>query len=90
MVFCYQNCSDLLLEKIVLEIEKTLEIRGSRLRISKIFEITRTTYSNNEMSELFLLTECFFNLFLEVSQIKKIRTIIIQIGKNNGAFESYI
>ena len=26
-------------------------------------------------------TECFFNLYLEVSQIKYIRTIRIQIGK---------
>ena len=38
MVFCYQNCSDLLWEKIVLVIEK-------------IFEITRTIYSNSERSE---------------------------------------
>ena len=35
----------------------------------KIFEITRTIYSNSERSEQFLVTECFFNLFLEVSQI---------------------
>ena len=28
IVFCYQNCSDLLSEKIVLGIEKTFEIRG--------------------------------------------------------------
>ena len=33
MVFCYQNCSDLLWEKIVLVIEKTFEILGWRLRI---------------------------------------------------------
>jgi hypothetical protein len=33
-------------------------------------------------TEQFLVTECFFNLFLEVSHIKKIGTIIIQIGKN--------
>ena len=35
----------------------------------KNFEITRTIYSNSERSEQFLVTECFFNLFLEVSQI---------------------
>ena len=51
MVFCYQNCSDLLWEKIVLVIEKTFEIRGWRPRICKIFEITRTIYSNSERSE---------------------------------------
>ena len=57
MVFCYQNCSDLLWEKKNLVIEKN------------IFEITRTIYSNSERSEQFLVTECFFNLFLEVSHI---------------------
>ena len=43
--------------------EKTFEIRGER--IWKNFEITRTIYSNGERSEQFLVTECFFNLFLE-------------------------
>ena len=33
------------------------------------FEITRTIYSNSERSEQFLVTECIFNLFLEVSLI---------------------
>ena len=47
----------------------------------KIFEITRTIHSNSERSEQFLVTECFFNLFLEISQISENRTIIIQIGK---------
>ena len=48
---------------------KTFLIRGWRPRICKIFEITRTIYSNSERLEQFLVTECFFNLFLEVSQI---------------------
>jgi hypothetical protein len=48
---------------------KTFEIRGWRPRICKIFEITRTIFSNSERSEQFLVTECFFNLFLEVSHI---------------------
>ena len=47
----------------------------------KFFEITRTIYSNSERSEQFLVTECFFTFFLEVSYIQWIRTIIIQIGK---------
>ena len=38
-------------------------------KICKNFEITRTICSNSERSEQFLVTECFFNLFLEVSQI---------------------
>ena len=50
MVFCYQNCSDLLWEKIVLVIKKNF---------FKIFEITRTIYSNSEWSEQFVVTECF-------------------------------
>ena len=69
MVFCYQNCSDLLWEKNDLVIEKTFEIRGWRPRIWNLFEITRTIYSDSERSEQFLVTECFFNLFLEVSYI---------------------
>ena len=48
---------------------KTFEIRGWRPRICKNFEITRPIYSNSKRSEQFLVTECFFNLFLEVSQI---------------------
>ena len=49
--------------------EKTFVIQGWRPRVCKIFEITRTIYSNSERSEQFLVTECFFNLFLEVSHI---------------------
>ena len=69
MVFCYQNCSDLLLEKIVLVIEK--KIFNSRLKAENLqnFEITRIIYSNSERSGQFLVTGCFFNLFLKVSHI---------------------
>ena len=63
-----QNCSDLPWEKIVLVIEKNF--RSSRLKAeNKIFEITWTIYSNSERSEQYLVTECFFNSFLEVSHI---------------------
>ena len=48
---------------------KTFKIRGWRPRIYKNFEITRTICSNSEMSEQILVTECFFNLFLEISHI---------------------
>ena len=43
---------------------------NSRLKAEnlQIFEITKTTYSNSWSLEQFLVTECFFNLFLEVSQ----------------------
>ena len=52
MVFCYQNCSDLLWEKIVLVIDKKKKKnRDWRPRIFKIFEVTRTIYSNSQRSE---------------------------------------
>ena len=35
----------------------------------KLFSITRTIYLNSERSEQFLVTGCFFNLFLEVSHL---------------------
>jgi hypothetical protein len=53
-----------------------------RAKIWKLFEITTTIYSNIERSVQFL-EACFYNFFLEVSQIWYIETIIIHIGKNN-------
>ena len=68
MVFCYWNRSDLLWEKIVLVVEKNFGIQDWRPIICKIFEITRTIYSNSERPEQFLVKECFFDLLLEVSR----------------------
>ena len=51
MVFCYQNCSDLMWKKIVLLIEKNLQNFWGHW----------TIYLNSEWSEQFLVTECFFN-----------------------------
>ena len=48
VVFCFQNCSDLLWEKSFYWTRKTFEIGGWRPRICKNFEITRTIYSNSE------------------------------------------
>ena len=76
MAFCYQNSSDLLWEKIVLVIAK--KFWNSSLKaenLQKKLEITRTICSYSERSEQFLVTECFFNLFLEFSEIWYIRTI---------------
>ena len=70
MVLCYQNCSDLLWEKKMFKLlRKKYEIRGWRPRICKLFEISRTNYSNSERSEIFLVTKCFFNLFLDISHV---------------------
>ena len=62
MVFRHHNCSYLLWEKL-------LKFEDEGREFAKIFEITRTIYLNSERSEQFLVTECFFNLFLEVSHI---------------------
>ena len=58
--------------------------------LPKLFWPTvRKNCSNSERSEQFLVTECFFNLFLEVFQISYIRIIRIQIGKNKLVLETY-
>ena len=59
LTYCEKKCSSYG--------QKTFKIRGWRPRICKRFEITRTIYSNSARSKQFLVTECFFNLFLEVS-----------------------
>ena len=64
--FDYQHCSDFLWEKFVLVIMKNFW--NSRLKVENL-KIFRTIYSNSERSELFLVTECLFNLFLEVSHL---------------------
>ena len=58
------------------------------LRIRKIFEITRTIYSNSERSEQLLVTECFFNLAWRFLISKKIRKITILIGKKILGFRN--
>ena len=54
LISCYQNCFDILWERIVLVIEKIFW--NSRLRICKMFEITRTICSNCERWEQFSVT----------------------------------
>ena len=72
LVFCYQNCSDLLWENIVLVIEKNC----------KIFENTKTIYSNSERSEQFLVTECFLTSswrFLRSNKLEQLEFILEKI-----------
>ena len=66
IVFCYQNCSDPLWEKIVLVIE--IFFWNSRMKAKNL--INSTICSDSERPEQFLATECFFNLFLEVSHMQ--------------------
>ena len=47
-------------------------------------QLIRTVKAKNNFEK-----EYFFNLFLEVSQILYIRTIMFQIGKNNWDLETY-
>ena len=70
MEFCYQSCSDLLREKKCSnDGEKLEKFEAEGREFEKKIEITITIYSNSERSEQFLLKECFFTLFLEVSHI---------------------
>ena len=57
MVFCFQNFSDLLWEKIVLVIEKNF------------WDYKNNSFEQFKDSSKTFETECFFNLFLEVYQI---------------------
>ena len=58
------NNNGILLPKLFWPTVKKI-VKWSRI----FFKIIRTIYSNSERSEQFLVTECVFNLFLEVSQI---------------------
>ena len=50
--------------------EKLLKFEADGREFEKILRsLFRTIFSDSERSEQFLVTECFFNLFLEVSQI---------------------
>ena len=61
--------------------EKLLKFEAEGREFSKFLRSLEQSMKTVK-SEQFLVTECFFNLFLKVSQISKNRTIIIQIGKN--------
>jgi hypothetical protein len=64
------KCSDLLWEKNVLVIKKTLKLEAEGQEFAKnLRSLNRTIYSNSESSEQFLVTEWFFNFFLEVFHI---------------------
>ena len=60
LVFCFQNCPDLLWEKKTCSSywEKRLKCEAK----GQNFEITRTIYSNSERSEQFLKQNAFFKI----------------------------
>ena len=49
--------------------EKLLKFKAEDWEFAKILRSLEQFFSNSERSEQILVTECFFNLFLEVSQI---------------------
>ena len=55
------NCSS--------DLEKLLIYEAEGIQNCKNFEITKAIHSNSQRSEEFLVTECFFSLFLEVSHL---------------------
>ena len=68
MVYCYQNCSDLLWEKVSDWLRKTFEIQAENREVAKFLRSVEQLIQT-ERSEQFLVPECFFNLFLKVSDI---------------------
>ena len=82
MVFCYQNCSELLWEKkCSCDREKLLKFKAECQEFAKFLRsLCRTIYSNSEGSEQLLVTKCFFNLFLKIFFSNKLE----QLEKNIG------
>ena len=69
LVFCYQNCSDLLWEKIVQMIKKNIwNLRLEAENLQEVWDHLNNLFKQWKV-EQYLVTECFFNLFLEVSWI---------------------
>ena len=66
--------------------EKLLKFEAEGGEFVKNFEITRTIYSNSERSEQILVTECYFNLFLEV--FNKLEQLELKWEKNFGIQKS--
>ena len=62
----FPNCEK---KKLFSWSRKTFEIRGWRVRICNIFEITRTIYCNRERSQFFEQNFFCLHLFMQVSQI---------------------
>jgi hypothetical protein len=89
MVFCYQNWSDLLWEKIVLVIEKNSW--NSRLKaenLQNFWDHSNNLFKQWKVRTIFGNRMFLFFLFLEVSHVGKNRTIIIQNGKNYWDLET--
>ena len=70
IVFCYQNCSDLLQQKkCYSDWEQLLKFEAECREFEIFLRSLEQIYSNSERSKPFLVTECFFNLFLQIGKI---------------------
>ena len=69
--------------------EKLLKFKAESREFAKFLRSLEQFIQTVKGQNNFWLTECFFNLFLEISQISKNRTIIIQIGKNYWGLEIF-
>ena len=69
MVFCYQNCSDLR-KNCSSDREYLLKFEAEGREFAKILRsLEQFIQTVKGQNKFWYLTECFFNLFLEVSQI---------------------
>ena len=64
-------------------LRKNLKFEAEGQEFAKIQRSLEQFIETAKRSEQFLVTKCFFNLFLEVSHIQGIRTIRTQIEKKN-------
>ena len=84
MVFCYQNCSDLLWEKFVLVIEKNLWKFEAECQ-----EFVKFLRSLEQFIQTVKLERTIFGNRMLIFQIWSVRTIEIQIIKNTWDSEMY-
>ena len=67
MLFCYQNCSTVR-KNCSTDREKLLKFETEGQEFAKFLRSLEEFIQTSERSE-FLATECFFNLFLDVSHM---------------------
>ena len=69
--------------------EKLLKFEAEGREFAKLLtSLEQFIQTVKGQNNFWYVTECFFNLFLEVSHIYKIRTIRIQTGKNYWDLET--
>ena len=69
MVFCYQNCWPTVRKKCSSDRENILKFEAKGQVFAKILRSLEQFVQTVKSQNNFLVTECFFNLVLEVSQI---------------------